>query len=112
MDGLFEYVGGMGTLTTKSFRGYVRQQLKTERHKRHKEFIKRGANSKKPPPAGIEPEQYRRLVDYWLSPDGLADSEKGKERRRGLEDVSHVGRGGYEAAEARMVSLATLQLNT
>ncbi|CAM6082058.1 unnamed protein product [Calypogeia fissa] len=76
MDDLYEYVGGI--LTTKAFRGYVRQQLKTEWHKRHKKCVKRGSNPKLAPPYGIDPQQYRRLVEYWQSPSGLSDSDKGE----------------------------------
>jgi hypothetical protein len=88
----------------KKFRTWCTQSLRKERTSLKKIWIDKNKRSRtKPGPEDVDPMKWKKLVDYWTSPEGLARSERMKATRSCVTDLSRVGRGGVQAAERRAV---------
>jgi hypothetical protein len=99
LDGKFEYVGG--ELSVAGFRDYVRRYMKGERARLKKRYAQKGA---KACPLGVDREQWEKLVIYWQQRDTKTKSEHMVDARGAVVNVSHLGRGGKVAVEAKLAS--------
>ncbi len=99
LDGKFEYLGG--ELSAAGFRDYVRRFMKGERACLKRRYAQKGA---KACPLGVDREQWDKLMIYWQQRDTKTESEHMVDARRAVANVSHLGRGGKAAIEAKLAS--------
>ena len=99
LDGKFEYVGG--ELSDAGFRDCVRRYMKGERARLKKRYAQKGA---KACPLGVNREQWEKLVIYWQQRDTKTKTEHMVDARGAVANVSHLGRGGKAAIEAKLAS--------
>ncbi len=99
LDGKFEYVGG--ELSAASFRDCVRRYMKGERARLKIRYAQKGA---KACPLGVDRKQWEKLMIYWQQRDTKIKSEHMVDARGVVAKVSHLGRGGKAAIEAKLAS--------
>ncbi len=99
LDGKFEYVGG--ELSDAGFRDCVRRYMKGERARLKRRYAQKGA---KACPLGVDREQWEKLVIYWQQRDTKTKTEHMVDARGAVANVSHLGRGGKAAIEAKLAS--------
>ena len=99
LDGKFEYVGG--ELSDAGFRDCVRRYMKGERARLKRRYAHIGA---KACPLGVDREQWEKLVIYWQQRDTKTKTEHMVDARGAVANVSHLGRGGKAAIEAKLAS--------
>ncbi len=99
LDGKFEYL--RGELSAVGFRDCVRRFMKGERACLKRRYAQKGAKAY---PLGVDRKQWDKLVIYWQQRDTKTKSEHMVDARRAVANVSHLGRGGKAAIEAKLAS--------
>jgi hypothetical protein len=99
LDGKFEYVGG--ELSATGFRDCVRRYMKRERARLKRRYAQKGA---KACPLGVDREQWDKLVIYGQQCDTKTKTEHMVDARGAVANVSHLGRGGKAAIEAKLAN--------
>jgi hypothetical protein len=98
IDNEFEYLGH--SLSDIGFKNAVKRQMKTERAKMKGWFM----SGKTQCHVFIEPDQWKRLCEYWSAPEIEQKAQMMAKARNQVKNMLNVGRGGKAAKEALLVS--------
>jgi hypothetical protein len=98
IDNEFEYLGH--SLSDLGFKNAVKRQMKTERAKMKGWFM----SGKTQCHVFIEPDQWKRLCEYWSAPETEQKAQMMAKARNQVKNMLNVGRGGKAAKEALLVS--------
>lgn len=93
-----------GTWCMKKFNQACCKQLKNKRQSLRLFWKKGGCRRDLPGPEDLDSLRWSRLVGYWISPKMIETSTRMKSNCSKLVEPSKVGRGGYAAVTAHLVS--------
>jgi hypothetical protein len=105
----WEYVEG--TWDMKKFERECIKCLKRERSKLSALFEAGGRDRTMAGPDYIPSDQWKGVVNWWESPEGMEKREKMAKTRSKVTNLSRVGRGGIAAKQTSMVGTMLIEVN-